>query len=211
MSKKFPAILFLVAMLFLPLTVTAHAKDASFESQAVTGKSAPNFTLTDTNGKKHNLADYNGKYIVLEWFNQECPFVKKHYESGNMQKLQKEYTKKGVIWLSICSSAEGKHGYFSPKEHNKMFAEKKAAPTAILLDPDGKVGHLYGAKSTPDMFVINPKGILIYAGAIDDKPDLEDSVSTAKNYVKAALDESMAGKPVSVASTKSYGCSVKYD
>jgi peroxiredoxin len=211
MSKKFPAILFLAAMLFLPFISTAQAKDSSFESQAVAGKSAPNFTLTDTHGKKHNLADYDGKYIVLEWFNQQCPFVKKHYESGNMQNLQKEYTKKGVIWLSICSSAEGKPGYFSAEEHNKMFAKEKAAPTAILLDSDGKVGHLYGAKSTPDMFVINPKGILIYAGAIDDKPDLEDSVSTAKNYVKAALEESMAGKPVAVASTKSYGCSVKYE
>jgi len=207
MSKQLS---FLVA-LFLSSFLLTSAVRAQY-SQPTTGQPAPAFTLTDTNDKTHNLADYKGKFVVLEWFNQQCPFVKKHYDSANMQKLQKEYTKKGVVWLSICSSAEGRPGYFSPTEHNKMFAEKKAAPTAILIDSDGKVGHLYGAKSTPDMFVINPKGILIYAGAIDDKPspDMSD-IATAKNYVKAALDEAMSGKSVAIASTKSYGCSVKYE
>lgn len=204
MPKQLSFLVALVLSSFL-LTSAVHA-------QPVTGKAAPEFTLTDTNGKTHALTDYKGKFVVLEWFNQQCPFVKKHYDSGNMQKLQKEYTKKGVVWLSICSSAEGRPGYFSPVEHNKMFAEKKAAPTAILIDSDGKIGHLYGAKSTPDMFVINPKGILIYAGAIDDKPtpDISD-VASATNYVKEALDAAMSGKPVSIASTKSYGCSVKYE
>ncbi len=180
-------------------------------NQLIPGKAAPQFTLTDTNGKTHKLADYKGKYVVLEWFNHGCPFVRKHYNSGNMQKLQKEYTKKGVIWLSICSSATGKQGYGSASEQNKLSAENGAAPTAILLDADGIVGHLYGAKTTPDMFIVDPKGILIYTGAIDDTPGVDISeIATAKNYVQAALDESMSGKPVSVASTHSYGCSVKY-
>lgn len=191
-------------------SIASSSPDTEF-SQLVPGKSAPQFTLTDTNGKTHKLSDYKGKYVVLEWFNHGCPFVRKHYNSGNMQKLQKEYTKKGVIWLSICSSAPGKQGYCSPTEQNQTSAENGAAPTAILLDAPGKVGHLYGAKTTPDMFVIDPKGILIYAGAIDDTPGVDASeIATAKNYVKAALDESMAGKSVSIASTHSYGCSVKY-
>jgi len=196
-------ILLLLAVLFIS-SIAVQAQSA--------GQLAPEFTLTDTYGKTHKLTDYKGKFVVLEWFNQQCPFVKKHYDSGNMQKLQKEYTGKGVIWLSICSSAQRRPGYFAPAEHNKMFAEKKAAPTAILLDANGTVGHLYGAKSTPAMFVINPKGILIYAGAIDDTPGVDiGEIATARNYVKAALDEAMSGKPVAVASTKSYGCSVKYE
>ena len=162
-------------------------------------QAAPNFTLTDSNGQKHSLSDYKGKFVVLEWFNPDCPFVKKHYNSGNMPRLQKEYTAKGVIWLSIDSSAPGKQGSYTPQGFNKFIADKGAAPTAFLLDTDGKVGHLYGAQTTPDMYVINPQGILIYQGAIDDTPgtDLED-VKTAKNYVRAALDEAMNGKPVAV-------------
>ena len=210
MSKLLTS-LFLGALLFLSMSLNTAARAESDSVQAIVGQPAPQFSLLDTNGKMDNLANYKGKFVVLEWFNQQCPFVKKHYDSGNMEKLQKEYTKKGVVWLSICSSAVGKPGYYSPEEHNKMFAEKKAAPSAILMDTEGKVGHLYGAKSTPDMFVINPKGILVYAGAIDDKPspDIED-IASAKNYVKAALDAALSGKPISIASTKSYGCSVKY-
>jgi peroxiredoxin len=175
------------------------------------GKPAPAFTLKDTNGKSHKLEDYKKKYVVLEWLNYECPFVKKHYNSKNMQKLQEEMKKKGVIWLSVVSSAEGKQGYYEPAEMRKLNKEKGGAPAAILYDTDGKVGQLYGAKTTPHMFVINPEGTLIYQGAIDDKAstDVED-IPGAKNYVKAAVDESMAKKPVSVANTKSYGCSVKY-
>jgi peroxiredoxin len=189
----------------------AQAAPESFDAPPVCGKPAPQFTLTDTNGKTRSLKDYKGKFVVLEWFNQGCPFVNKHYGSGNMQKLQKEYTEKGVIWLSICSSAPGKQGNYSGKEHNAMFESKHASPTAILLDEDGAVGRLYAAKTTPDMFVINPKGVLIYSGAIDDKPDTDPtSIAGARNYVREVLDEAMSGKELTVEPTKSYGCSVKY-
>lgn len=180
-------------------------------AQVVSNQAAPNFTLTDTNGQKHSLSDYKGKYVVLEWFNPECPFVKKHYKGGNMQILQKEYTARGVVWLVINSSARGKQGSFTPQGFNKFMTDKSASPSAVLLDTDGKVGHLYGAKTTPQMFVVNPQGVLIYQGAIDDVPSTDAAdVARAKNYVRAAIDAAMEGKPVSVATTKSYGCSVKY-
>jgi hypothetical protein len=174
-------------------------------------QAAPDFTLTDTNGQKHSLADYKGKFVVLEWFNPDCPFVKKHYDSGNMPGLQKQYTAKGVIWLSIDSSAEGQEGNYPPQGLNKFMTDKGAAPTAVFADSDGRVGHLYAVQTTPHMYVINSKGILIYQGAIDDTPsaDIAD-LKTAKNYVSAALDAAMNGKPVTVSTTKSYGCSVKY-
>jgi peroxiredoxin len=175
------------------------------------GKPAPGFTLTDVEGEKHSLGDYKGNYVVLEWVNHGCPFVKKHYNSGNMQALQKETTEKDVVWLSIASSAEGKQGHYTPQEWKKVNEEKKSAASAVLLDADGKVGKLYGAKTTPHMYVIDPQGVLIYKGAIDDKPttDAED-VPGARNYVRAALEESMAGKPISEPVTEAYGCSVKY-
>ena len=175
------------------------------------GETAPDFTLTDTNGVAHSLSQYKGKFVVLEWFNYDCPFVHKHYDGGNMQGLQKEYTGKDVVWLSINSSAEGKEGFYSPEETNAMSKETGAAPTAILLDSDGKVGKLYGAKTTPHMFVISQQGVLIYQGAIDSKPSADSAdIATSVNYVKQALDEAIAGKAVSEPSTKSYGCSVKY-
>ena len=149
------------------------------------GKSAPNFTLPDTAGKKVSLANFKGKYVVLEWYNPDCPFVGKHYKSGNMQNLQKEFTSKGVVWISIDSSAPGEHGNYPPDQLNAISARDGAARTALLLDPDGKVGRLYGAKTTPDMYVINPSGTLVYKGAIDNKrsTDLAD-VKTATNYVR---------------------------
>ena len=178
--------------------------------QVISGQAAPNFTLTDSNGQKHSLSDYKGKFVVLEWFNPDCPFVKKHY-SGNMQLLQKEYTSHGVIWLSINSSAPGKQGSYTPQGFNKFMTEKAASPTAVLLDTDGKVGHLYAAKTTPQMFVIDPQGVLIYQGAIDDIPSTNvEDMTKAKNYVREALDSAIYGKPVVVNTTKSYGCSVKY-
>ncbi len=193
------------------LQSSTFAKNGSAITEPICGDPAPDFTLTDTNGKTHKLSENKGEYVVLEWFNFSCPFVKKHYESGNMQKMQKEYTGKGVVWYSINSSADGKPGNHTAAEHNALFRAHHAAPSAILVDATGEVGRLYGAKTTPDMYVINPKGILIYAGAIDDQPDTElSSIPKAKNYVKAALDESMHGKPVAIATTKSYGCSVKY-
>ena len=180
-------------------------------AQVASNQAAPDFTLTDSNGQKHSLSDYKSKFVVLEWFNPDCPFVKKHYNSGNMPKLQKEYTARGVIWLSINSSASGKQGSYAPQGFNDYMKAKGASPTAVLLDTDGKVGHLYDAKTTPHMFIIDPHGILIYQGAIDDTPgtDIAD-LKTAKNYVSAALDAAMNGKPVAVNTTKSYGCSVKY-
>jgi peroxiredoxin len=175
------------------------------------GKEAPDFVLTDTNGKTHHLSDYKGKYVVLEWYQPDCPFVRKHYNSGNMQALQKEYVSKGVVWLSIDSSAAGQEGNYPPGELNQIATKTGSARTALLLDPDGKVGHLYGAKTTPDMYIINPQGILVYQGAIDDKPSTElEDVRTAKNYVKTALNAVMAGQSVATASTRPYGCSVKY-
>jgi alkyl hydroperoxide reductase subunit AhpC len=175
------------------------------------GEAAPDFTATASNGKTIHLADYRGKYVVLEWHNNGCPYVGKHYRSGNMQRLQKEWTGKGVIWLTILSSAPGKQGYVTASEENDYLTKMQAAPTAALLDPTGEIGHLYDAKTSPQMVVINPEGILIYSGAIDDKPttDLED-VPTATNYVSLALEESMAGKPVQTSTTRPYGCSVKY-
>jgi peroxiredoxin len=187
------------------------ALSASASADVAVNKPAPDFTLSDTNGKTVKLSQFKDKHVVLEWLNHDCPFVKKHYGSSNMQSLQKKYTSKGVIWLSVISSAKGKQGSSTSEAINKLTSEKKANPTAVLLDSDGTVGKLYGAKTTPHMFVINPKGLLVYAGAIDDKPstDVEDVVA-AKNYVSAALDESMAAKPITTASTQSYGCSVKY-
>lgn len=176
------------------------------------GQPAPGFTLTDSNGKSHNLSDFKGKFVVLEWLNHGCPFVVKHYESGNMQNLQKEYTGKDVVWLSIVSSAPGKQGHMSPEETNKAKAEKGSAATAVLLDEDGTVGKLYDAKVTPELYVINPDGVLVYAGAIDDKKSTDPAdAAGAKNYVKQALDEAMTGKPVSEPTTTAYGCSVKYN
>ena len=175
------------------------------------GSAAPDFSLTDAKGQTHSLSQYKGKYVVLEWFNPECPFVKKHYGPGNMQKLQEEYTSKGVVWLSIDSSAPGKEGSLTAEQAQKTMSEWKTKQTALLLDPEGKAGRAYGAKNTPDMIVINPEGKIVYEGAIDSKatPNPAD-IPTSTNYVKVALDESMAGKSVSTATTKPYGCSVKY-
>ena len=177
-----------------------------------TGQPAPEFTLTDSNGKSHKLSDFKGKFVVLEWLNHGCPFVVKHYGSGNMQRLQKEYTGKDVVWLSIASSASGKQGHMSPEETNKTKEEKGSSATAVLLDEDGTVGKLYDAKVTPELYVINPEGVLIYAGAIDDKKSTDPAdVAGAKNYVKQALDEAMAGKPVSEPTITAYGCGIKYN
>jgi hypothetical protein len=175
------------------------------------GDAGPDFTGTDSHGQPHKLSDYRGKFVVLEWHNNGCPFTKKHYESGNMQRLQKEWTGKGVIWFTVISSAPGEQGYVTANQENDYMQKMHAAPTAALLDPKGEIGHLYGAKTTPDMFIINPQGQLIYAGAIDDKPTTDESdINGAKNYVSAALQEAMAGQAVAVANTRPYGCSVKY-
>jgi len=175
------------------------------------GSKAPDFSVMDTNGKTETLSQYKGKYVVLEWTNPDCPFVHKHYDSGNMQKLQKEFTGKGVVWLSINSSAEGKQGNYTPEEWNKIIKDRNASPTAMLLDKGGVVGKAYDAKTTPHMFIINPDGNLIYEGGIDSikSPHMGD-IPKAPNSVQAALDEAMAGKPVSNPVTQPYGCGVKY-
>ena len=175
------------------------------------GRPAPEFSLPDSNGQTRSLSDYKGKFVVLEWVNFGCPFVIKHYGSNNMQQLQKEMVDKGVVWLSINSSAEGKQGFYSPQEVNALLTEKNANPTAYLIDTPGTVGKLYGAATTPHIFIIDPAGILVYQGAIDDKPTFDpQDIPGARNYVREAMGEAMAGKPIAVAATKSYGCSVKY-
>ena len=180
-------------------------------AQARVGDSAPTFTAIDSHGQAQSLDRYRGKFVVLEWHNQGCPFTKKHYASGNMQALQREWTGKGVVWLTVISSAPGEQGYVTADQENAYLLKVNAAPTAALLDPTGRLGHLYNAKTTPDMYVIDPKGRLIYSGAIDNRAtaDLED-VKGSDNYVSDALAASMAGKPVQTPSTRPYGCSVKY-
>jgi hypothetical protein len=169
------------------------------------GKPAPDFTLG-----KVSLSQHKDKIVVLEWINHGCPFVRKHYDSDNMQKLQKKYVSPKVVWFSINSSAPGKQGHVTATEAKEEMLKYKSGATEVLLDPQGKVGQLYGAKTTPHMYIIN-KGILVYQGAIDDKADTSvDSVEGAKNYVARALEELSAGKKVSQAETKAYGCSVKY-
>jgi peroxiredoxin len=200
-----------VAFVAVALVVAAAAGARLAVCAAVVGEPAPAFTLADTNGRSHSLEDLRGKTVVLEWWNDECPFVGKHYGSGNMQRLQKEWTAKGVVWLTISSSAPGRQGYVDGAQANAWMKEKGAAPTAVLLDHDGKVGRAYGAKTTPHMFVIDPKGTLVYAGGIDDKPSTDRAdIATAKNFVSAALAEVTAGKRVTTAVSQPYGCSVKY-
>lgn len=175
------------------------------------GKPAPDFSGKDTLGKAHSLSMYKGKIVVLEWLNHQCPFVRKHYDGKKMQELQKTYRQKGIIWLSIISSAPGKQGYCTPEEADRLTEENGAAPTAVLLDPEGEIGHLYEAKTTPHMFIIDKNGELVYDGAIDDIRSARiDDLKTATNYVQKALDELLDGKKVSVQTSQPYGCSVKY-
>jgi len=175
------------------------------------GAPAPGFSEQDSTGKTQKLSDYKGKYVVLEWHNQGCPYTQKHYASGNMQKLQKEWTAKGVVWLTVISSAPGKQGFVTPAQENEYLKSQNAVPTAVLMDPAGTLGHLYDAKTTPQMFIIDPQGTLIYQGAIDDRPTTDQGdIAGAKNYVNAALTEAMSGKPVTESATRPYGCSVKY-
>jgi len=175
------------------------------------GTEAPNFTGTDSRGQSLTLSQYRGHFVVLEWTNNGCPFTRKHYESGNMQALQRKWTGRGVIWITILSSARGQQGYMTAAEENAYLAREHAAPTAAILDPSGVIGRLYEAKTTPDMVVIDPAGKIIYEGAIDDHPTTDPAdIPQSKNYVSEALSEAMAGQPVAVAYTRSYGCSVKY-
>lgn len=189
---------------------TAYVPPASYVAPAV-GKAAPDFKAVDTYGKTHALSQYRGKWVVLEWVNHGCPYVKKHYNGKAMQALQKKYTDKGLVWLSIVSSAPGKQGHHSNDDANELTKEKGAAPTALLVDEAGTVGRLYDARTTPHMFVIDPQGTLLYMGGIDDKPSTRaKDLEVARPHVDIALQEAMAGKPVSVPATQPYGCNVKY-
>jgi peroxiredoxin len=195
---------------FTALAVVAACAEADSAAQVV-GKPAPNFRLADANGKPVSLSDYKGKTVVLEWNNPGCPFVKKHYASGNMQKAQAAAAKDGVVWLTINSGAPGKQGHMSGAEAKAMLAQAGAKPAAYLLDPNGVAGKAYGATTTPHMYVVNKAGALVYAGGIDDKPTANPAdIAGARNHVLAALSEIKAGKPVSVATSRPYGCSVKY-
>ncbi len=186
------------------MTATAHAAPE-------VGKPAPDFSAVDSNGKTVKLSGLRGKIVVLEWTNDGCPYVKKHYGSGNMQNLQKDASAKGAVWLTIISSAPGKQGYVDGAAANELTKSRGASPAAVLLDPEGAIGHLYDARTTPHMFIVNKDGTLVYMGGIDDKPTSNpDDIQSAKNYVRVALDEVMAGKPVAEAVTRPYGCSVKY-
>ena len=192
------------------LAFAACAMSGAALAAAVVGQPAPAFTLTDLSGKSVNLADYKGKTVVLEWHNFGCPFVQKHYRSGNMQALQKKYGG-DVVWLAVNSTNKSHGDWIDPPVLTKQLNDFGAKPAAYLVDEPGKMGLAYGAKTTPHMYIIDPQGKVVYNGAIDDKRSTNpEDVKTAKNYVVAALDELKAGKPISVASTTPYGCTVKY-
>ena len=184
---------------------------SAVQAQVEIGAAAPGFSLPDSQGQTRSLSDFAGQAVVLEWTNPDCPFVKKHYDSKNMQGLQAEAAAQGVAWLAVCSSAPGKQGHYDAAEWNKILAREGSAATALLLDPEGQVGLAYGAKTTPHLFVIAADGTLAYDGAIDDKPSTQaDDIPGARNYLREALVALRAGQPVPVAQTKPYGCSVKY-
>jgi len=184
---------------------------ASSAWAAKVGQAAPDFSAPDLQGKAVKLSDYRGKYVVLEWTNPECPYVQRHYNSGNMPELQKELGAKDVVWLTVNSTNQSSSEFKTPQQMGKWMGEKGAAPKATLIDKDSKVGKLYDARTTPHMYIVDPQGKLIYAGAIDDKRWASaEATKQAKNHVRAALGEAMAGKQVSVAATSPYGCSVKY-
>lgn len=190
---------------------TALGASASVLAAATVGQPAPAFSAVDTSGKTVSLADFKGRTVVLEWVNPGCPFVKKHYDSANMPATQKNAVAKGAVWLAVNSTHTGASDYLSPAALAGWMKDKGAAPTATLMDADGKVGRAYGARTTPHMYVIDPKGTLAYAGAIDSKPTANPAdIKTATNYVNQAVAEVVAGKPVSQPVTQAYGCSVKY-
>jgi len=192
-------------------TLSLAAVIALAVAERPTLETAPTFSLPAASGKTISLSDYKGKYVVLEWWNHGCPFVKRHYNTGNMQKVQSKLMDQGVVWLLINSSATGQQGHVNAEEAKSVLAELKSKPTDVLLDHDGKVGKMYDAKTTPQMFLISPDGKVLYDGAIDDRPNATAAeTAAAKNYLIQAFEEAKAGKPVSEPKTRPYGCSVKY-
>lgn len=199
----------LAALLAFGLITVAAPLPAA--ADAIVGKTAPDFTGTDSNGNTVKLSGYRGKMVVLEWTNHGCPYVGKHYGTGNMQRLQRQARDKGIVWLSVISSAPGRQGHVSPEKANELTVSRKAAPAAVILDAEGTIGRAYEATATPHMYVIDEEGVLQYKGAIDDKPTANhEDVETATNYVRAALAAVAAGKVPDPRATRAYGCSVKY-
>ncbi|GAA4764786.1 thioredoxin family protein [Stakelama sediminis] len=201
----------MIHRLFTGAAIVAAMVAAPALAEQVNGRHAQNFALTDMHGKTVHLSDYLGKVVVLEWNNPGCPFVQKHYRSGNMQKTQATARESGVVWLTVNSGAPGKQGHMNGAEAQQFVSSQKATPTHYLLDPKGVVGHAYAAKTTPHMYIVDSDGTLVYQGGIDDKPTADPAdIAGARNHVLAALKEIRAGQPVSVAETRPYGCSVKY-
>ena len=198
-------------ILFSTLAISALALAAPAAAKIATGSNVSDMTVTDSNGVQHNLSDFAGKKVVLEWTNEGCPYVKKHYTTDNMQKTQKMATADGAVWLSVISSAPGKQGYKTPAEANAWKTDQDAASTAIVLDPEGNMGRTFAAKTTPHMYIIDENQTLVYQGAIDDNRSANPAtVEGAKNYVVAAMEDLKAGRAVAEAETAPYGCSVKY-
>jgi hypothetical protein len=200
-------------MMLLRRTILALAAVLAVSAQAApaVGQSAPDFMLKDPSGKTVKLSDYRGKHVVLEWTNPGCPYVRKHYNSGNMPATQKEAVDKGVVWLSINSTEKSSWEYMEPAKLVAWQKERKAQPSAVLLDEEGTVGKAYGARTTPHMYIVNPQGQLIYAGGIDSIPSSNpEDIKKAVNYVSQGLNEALAGKPLSASTTRPYGCSIKY-
>jgi peroxiredoxin len=198
-------------MKFFLLSALALATAPALAAPAVVGQPAPAFSATDTSGKTISLADFKGKTVVLEWVNPGCPYVRKHYDSANMQGTQKGAVGQGVVWLAVNSTAQGHYDYKKPADMAAWMQSQKASATATLMDSEGKVGRTYGARTTPHMYIVDAKGTLAYAGGIDDKPSANPAdTKTAKNFVTAALADIAAGRPVAQAATRPYGCSVKY-
>ena len=207
MTNRRHALIALSALGALPVLVTPFAAQAA----AVTGQAAPDFTLPGADGKPLSLNSLRGKTVVLEWTNHDCPYVRKHYSGGNMQGLQKDAAAQGVVWLQVISSAPGSQGHVDGAAAMKLNVDRQARPAGTLLDPEGRVGRLYGAKTTPHVYIVNAQGLLVYAGGIDSIASSRvDDIAKAEPYVRNALAEVAAGKPVSKASTRPYGCSIKY-
>ena len=192
-------------------TAAALFATGAAHAAATVGQPAPDFTLTDATGKPVRLSDFKGKHVVLEWTNPGCPFVRKHYDSGNMPATQKDATGKNVVWLSINSTEKASSDYLEPARLSAWLAERKAVPTAVLMDEEGTVGKSYGARTTPHMYIVNPQGVLVYAGGIDSIPSARPAdIEKATNYVKTGLAQALAGQPITEAATRPYGCSIKY-
>ena len=208
--KKLIILLALIFAATMFINVTSES-DKKTTIDAPVGEQAPNFEVMDANGNMRSLSEFEGQYVILEWLNHGCPYIRKHYDGNNMQQLQEKYTDQGVVWLSVISSAPGEQGYMEPEEARQSIEEYGASPTAILLDPEGEMGQAYDARVTPHMFIIDPSGTVRYNGAIDDKPTPRaSSLETAHNYIDAAMNSLMNGEEVEVKSNTPYGCNVKY-